>query len=325
MFCYRSRPKKRSFPVKLWTNPFSQPQLVNNQQLIDGFLDALWTERGLSQNTLAAYGRDLKTWADWLKEDLAQDILAADASSLQRYLAYRGKQGAKSSSMARVLSSLRRFYRYQLRQGRIQEDPSALIEAPKIGKTLPGTLSEAHVDALLEAPDTEQALGLRDRAMLELLYATGVRVTELISLELSQINLQMGVVRVFGKGSKERLVPIGDVAVDWVSEYLKVARPALMRGQGVCNAAFVTRRGQAMSRQAFWYLIKRYAADAGIGQKLSPHTLRHAFATHLLNHGADLRVLQMLLGHSDLSTTQIYTHIAQARLQEVHQQHHPRG
>ena len=298
---------------------------MNNQELIDSFLDALWSERGLSQNTLAAYGRDLKAWGDWLSSELSSDLLMADAAAVQHYLAYRGKQGAKSSSMARVLSSLRRFYRYQHRQGRISEDPSTLIDAPRIGRSLPGSLSEAQVDDLLEAPDTEQMLGLRDRAMLELLYATGLRVTELISLELSQINLQMGVVRVFGKGSKERLVPVGDVAVDWVNEYLNIARPELMRGQGVCNSAFVTRRGAGMTRQAFWYLIKRYAAQAGIVQKLSPHTLRHAFATHLLNHGADLRVLQMLLGHSDLSTTQIYTHIAQARLQEVHQQHHPRG
>jgi integrase/recombinase XerD len=298
---------------------------LNSQELIDSFLDALWSERGLSQNTLAAYGRDLKAWGEWLHSELSLELLTADAAALQHYLAYRGKQGAKSSSMARVLSSLRRFYRYQHRQGRISEDPSALIDAPRIGRSLPGSLSEAQVDDLLETPDTEHMLGLRDRAMLELLYATGLRVTELISLELSQINLQMGVVRVFGKGNKERLVPIGDVAVDWVTEYLNVSRPELMRGQGVCNAAFVTRRGAGMTRQAFWYLIKRYAAEAGIAQKLSPHTLRHAFATHLLNHGADLRVLQMLLGHSDLSTTQIYTHIAQARLQEVHQQHHPRG
>lgn len=298
---------------------------MDNQQLIDHFLDALWSERGLSQNTLAAYGRDLQGWGEWLQDELSLDLLGADSAAVQQYLAYRGKQGAKTSSMARVLSSLRRFYRYQLRQGRVVEDPSALIDSPRIGRSLPGSLSEAQIDRLLETPDTERVLGLRDRAMLELLYATGLRVSELISLELSQLNLQMGVVRVFGKGNKERLVPIGDVAVEWVSEYLNASRPELMRGQGVCNAAFVTRRGGGMSRQAFWYLIKRYAAEAGIEQKLSPHTLRHAFATHLLNHGADLRVLQMLLGHSDLSTTQIYTHIAQARLQEVHQKHHPRG
>jgi integrase/recombinase XerD len=227
--------------------------------------------------------------------------------------------------MARVLSSLRRFYRYQLRQGSISEDPSALIDAPRIGRLLPSSLSEGQVDSLLEAPNIDESLGLRDRAMLELLYAAGLRVSELVTLELSQINLQVGVVRIIGKGNKERMVPLGDVAVDWVKQYLAEARPQIMRGNGVSNATFVTRRGSGMTRQGFWHIIKRYAAAAGIEQALSPHTLRHAFATHLLNHGADLRVLQMLLGHSDLSTTQIYTHIAQARLQEVHQKHHPRG
>lgn len=293
--------------------------------MIDDFLDALWSERGLSQNTLAAYGRDLKAWAHWLESECSLSLLLADASVLQKYLAAKGKEGAKASSMARVLSSLRRFYRYQVRQGSMMEDPTALIDAPRIGRSLPNTLSESQVDDLLEAPDTDHMLGLRDRAMLELLYASGLRVSELINLDLSQVNLQMGVVRVIGKGNKERLVPLGDVAVDWVNEYLSISRPQLMQGQGVCDQAFVTRRGKGMTRQAFWYLIKRYAVNAGIEQSLSPHTLRHAFATHLLNHGADLRVLQMLLGHSDLSTTQIYTHIAQARLQEVHKQHHPRG
>lgn len=300
-------------------------QSTDPPQIIDSFLDALWSERGLSKNTLAAYGRDLKAWAQWLESENALTLLAADATVLQQYLAFKGKEGAKASSMARVLSSLRRFYRYQVRQGSMMEDPTALIDAPRIGRSLPNTLSEAQVDDLLEAPDTDQMLGLRDRAMLELLYASGLRVSELISLDLSQVNLQMGVVQVIGKGNKERLVPLGDVAVDWMSEYLSISRPQLMQGQGVCDQAFVTRRGKGMTRQAFWYLIKRYAVNAGIEQALSPHTLRHAFATHLLNHGADLRVLQMLLGHSDLSTTQIYTHIAQARLQEVHKQHHPRG
>ena len=298
---------------------------MNSQLLIDSFLDALWSERGLSQNTLSAYGRDLKAWADWLETKKQLSLLEVDASIVQQYLAYRGKKGAKSSSMARVLSSLRRFYRYQLRQGAVSEDPSALIDAPRIGRLLPGSLSETQVDDLLEAPNVEKSLGLRDRAMLELLYAAGLRVSELVSLELPQINLQIGLVRIIGKGNKERMVPLGDVAVDWVTQYLNVARPDLMRGNGVSNDIFVTRRGSGMTRQGFWYLIKRYAKQAGIQQALSPHTLRHAFATHLLNHGADLRVLQMLLGHSDLSTTQIYTHIAQARLQEVHQKHHPRG
>ena len=309
--------------VVSWSKPLNPSD--DSCQRIDSFLDALWSERGLSKNTLAAYGRDLRAWAAWLETEITLNLLEADAIVLQKYLAVRGKEGAKTSSMARVLSSLRRFYRYQVRQGVMTEDPTALIDAPRIGRSLPNTLSEAQVDALLEAPDTNEMLGLRDRAMLELLYASGLRVSELISLDLSQVNLQMGVVRVTGKGNKERLVPIGDVAVDWISDYLNTSRPELMRGQGVCDETFVTRRGKGMTRQAFWYLIKRYAVQAGIEQDLSPHTLRHAFATHLLNHGADLRVLQMLLGHSDLSTTQIYTHIAQARLQEVHKQHHPRG
>ena len=298
---------------------------MEKEQLIDNFLDALWSERGLSQNTLAAYGRDLKAWGEWLNKSKDLCLLTADASVLQQYLAHRGRNGAKSSTMARVLSSLRRFYRYQLRQGVISEDPSALIDAPRIGRLLPGSLSEGQVDDLLEAPNIDESLGLRDRAMLELLYAAGLRVSELVSLELSQINLQVGVVRIIGKGNKERMVPLGDVAVDWVTRYIAESRPQIMRGNDVSNATFVTRRGSGMTRQGFWHIIKRYAAIAGIEQDLSPHTLRHAFATHLLNHGADLRVLQMLLGHSDLSTTQIYTHIAQARLQEVHQKHHPRG
>jgi integrase/recombinase XerD len=293
--------------------------------LIDSFLDALWSERGLSQNTLSAYGRDLKAWGEWLEKTNGLDLLSVEASTVQQYLAHRGKNGAKSSTMARVLSTLRRFYRYQLRQGSISEDPSALIDAPRIGRLLPSSLSEGQVDSLLEAPNVDESLGLRDRAMLELLYAAGLRVSELVTLELSQINLQVGVVRIVGKGNKERMVPLGDVAVDWVKQYLAEARPQIMRGNGVSNATFVTRRGSGMTRQGFWHIIKRYAEAAGIEQALSPHTLRHAFATHLLNHGADLRVLQMLLGHSDLSTTQIYTHIAQARLQEVHQKHHPRG
>ncbi|MCL4110043.1 UNVERIFIED_CONTAM: hypothetical protein GTU68_038260 [Idotea baltica] len=227
--------------------------------------------------------------------------------------------------MARSISTYRRFFRYQLRENAISEDPTALLESPKLNKSLPTSLSEANVEALLNATDLNDPIGLRDRAMLELLYATGLRVSELVSLEYKQINLQQGVVRVMGKGNKERLVPMGDEAVTWISEYLNDARKILMKSGGVSNSLFVTRRGSGMTRQAFWYLIKRYAVQAGISQKLSPHTLRHAFATHLLNHGADLRVVQLLLGHSDLSTTQIYTHIANSRLQSIHQQHHPRG
>ena len=292
--------------------------------VIDAFLDALWAERGLSQNTLSAYRRDLQAFSNWLMKSQL-DLLAATSADIQSFIAHRGKNGVKPSSLARLISSLRRFYRYQLREGRIEEDPSALIDSPKLAKTLPETLSESQIDALLEAPDITDAIGLRDRAMLELLYATGLRVSELVSLEQSQLSLQQGVVRVIGKGNKERLVPMGDVAVDWLMQYKAKSRPDLMTGKGVCNALFVTRRGTGMTRQAFWYLIKRYALAVGISQKISPHTLRHAFATHLLNHGADLRVVQLLLGHSDLSTTQIYTHVAKARLQALHQKHHPRG
>jgi integrase/recombinase XerD len=297
---------------------------VSSASEIDAFLDILWSERGLSRNTLAAYGRDLNAFAGWLEKN-NRELNQASSSDLQGYIAYRGKTGAKASSMARVLSSLRRYYRFQVREGRLQEDPSALIESPKLGRSLPGSLSESQVDALLEAPDINDAVGLRDRAMLELLYATGLRVSELVSLEHSQVSLQQGIVRVMGKGNKERLVPMGDEAVSWIERYKNEARADLMKGHALSPQLFVTRRGSGMTRQAFWYLIKRYALLVGISQKLSPHTLRHAFATHLLNHGADLRVVQLLLGHSDLSTTQIYTHVAKARLQNLHQEHHPRG
>lgn len=298
---------------------------MNNELLkIEAFLDALWSERGLSQNTLAAYGRDLKALADWQTKN-NRNLIDASNSELLEYITLRIKQGSKSRSIARTISTLRRFFRYQLREGNIQEDPTALIELPKLGKPLPNSLSEANVEALLNAPVISDPIGLRDRAMLELLYATGLRVTELVSLEYKQINLLQGVVRVIGKGNKERLVPMGDEAVSWINNYLNEARSELLKSGGVSNALFVTKRGSGMTRQAFWYLIKRYAVQAGIKQKLSPHTLRHAFATHLLNYGADLRVVQLLLGHSDLSTTQIYTHIAKSRLQNLHQEHHPRG
>ncbi len=298
--------------------------MFDDQINIDAFLDALWSERGLSQNTLAAYGRDLKAFSKWL--DKHQKALEqAQRTDIELYIAHRGKAGCQSTTLARIISSLRRYYRYQLRENKLEEDPSALIESPKLGKSLPDTLSETQVDALLEAPDLDDPVGVRDRAMLELLYATGLRVTELISLQFSQVNLQQGVVRVLGKGNKERLVPMGDEAVSWLTQYKNEARPDLIKGKNVCSFLFITRRGSGMTRQAFWYLIKRYALQVGIAQKISPHTLRHAFATHLLNHGADLRVVQLLLGHSDLSTTQIYTHVAKTRLQALHQAHHPRG
>jgi len=290
--------------------------------LIEAFVDSLWLEQGLSKNTLSAYATDLRALAAWLN-GRGLGLQQASREQILQYLAERAVEGSKARSSARQLSSLRRFYRYLVREGRLTEDPSARIEAPKLGRALPKSLTEAEVEALLSAPSVDDPLGLRDRAMLELLYATGLRVSELVGLELTQVNLRQGVVRVVGKGSKERLVPMGDEAVAWLEDYLREARPQLQKAP--VDALFLTRRGEAMSRQAFWYLIKRHALRMGIRKALSPHTLRHAFATHLLNHGADLRVVQMLLGHSDLSTTQIYTHIARERLKDIHTQHHPRG
>lgn len=299
-------------------------RLNNDLTIIEAFLDAIWSERGLSQNTLEAYGRDLKSLASW-QEKNNRTLLTSNNADLLEYITFKIKDGSKARSIARLISTFRRFFRYQLRENRIEEDPTALIELPKLGKSLPNSLSEDNVVLLLNAPDLSGPIGMRDRAMLELLYATGLRVSELITLEYKQVNLQQGVVRVLGKGNKERLVPMGDEAVIWINSYLDEARNFIVKSGEVSNYLFVTRRGSKMTRQAFWYLIKRYAIQAGINQKLSPHTLRHAFATHLLNHGADLRVVQLLLGHSDLSTTQIYTHIAKTRLQKIHAKHHPRG
>ncbi len=299
-------------------------RLISDQERIDGFVDALWWECGLAPNTRDAYRRDLTGLATWL-QTRGSDLLAADPTDLLAYLAFRRDAQANPRSLARLLSSLRRFYRYQFREGRLAIDPSATIQSPRQGRPLPQSLSESYVVSLLNAPDTQQDEGLRDRAMLELLYATGLRVSELIGLRTEAIDRQQGVLRVQGKGGKQRLVPVGDVANDWLGRYLSTARANLLRGHGQSGYLFVTRRGDAMTRQAFWYIVRRYATLAGIDQPLSPHTLRHAFATHLLNHGADLRVVQMLLGHSDLSTTQIYTHVARARLQSIHAQHHPRG
>lgn len=295
-----------------------------NQALIDRFLDVFWSERGVSRNTLASYERDLRLMCHWLNgRDIPLD--QASRGDLLEYLAIRVREGAKPATTARLLSSLRRFYRWQVRENLRKDDPSAQIETPKQGRYLPGSLSEEEVGALLQAPDTGNPLGLRDRAMLELLYATGLRVSELVGIRLGELSLQNGVIRITGKGNKERLVPMGEEAHDWVQTYLRDARPLLMQGKDIDEHTFVTTRGSGMTRQMFWVLIQRYALEAGIVRHISPHTLRHAFATHLLNHGADLRVVQMLLGHSDLSTTQIYTHVAQARLQELHRQHHPRG
>lgn len=292
--------------------------------LLDEFCDALWLEEGLARNTLESYRRDLEQFAAWLGRAHHLNLLDAGQSDLLAYLSHRFAAHVKATTSSRLLSSLRRFYRYQLRQGKIQKDPTLQIEMPKLPRSLPKSLSEADVEALLNAPCVGESLGLRDRAMLETLYATGLRVSELVTLPLQGLSLEMGVVRVMGKGSKERLVPLGAEAVDWLQRYLLEARPVLLAGKPDA-AVFVTQRGGAMTRQAFWYLIKRYAAQAGLSSALSPHTLRHAFATHLLNHGADLRVVQMLLGHSDISTTQIYTHVARERLKQLHAVHHPRG
>lgn len=292
--------------------------------LVEGFADALWMERGLSANTLSAYQSDLRAFCEWLEVSRSREPSKADRIDLMDYLAVLATNGLKPRSSARVLSCLRQFYGYLLRQGLIDQDPCARVEAPKLGRPLPRSLSEADVEALLKAPDTESARGHRDRTMLELLYATGLRVTELVSLQWNAVSLNQGVVRVLGKGSKERLVPLGEEAVAWLDEFVRGPRCELL-GARQCVFLFPTQRSCCMTRQAFWQLIKRYALEAGILSELSPHTLRHAFATHLLNHGADLRVVQMLLGHSDLSTTQIYTHVAKARLQELHARHHPRA
>lgn len=299
-------------------------------EIIEQFLDAVWMERGLSENTLSAYRTDLKNFVVWLKqisaENMVEQLIHADRKVIKGYLSELKKREISPRSRARLLSSLKLFYAHLLREKKIEVDPVALIDAPKLERKLPKTLTEEDVESLLMAPDTATPLGLRDRVLFEVLYATGLRVSELVGLELTQINLKQGVVRVTGKGNKERLVPLGEEAVSWLEKYLLTTgtRADLLKGQ-VTDALFVTKRGGAMTRQAFWYLIKRYAFKAEISSKISPHTLRHAFATHLLNHGADLRVVQMLLGHSDLSTTQIYTHVANERLKSLHSQHHPRG
>jgi len=294
-----------------------------SEEIVDRFLDAIWMERGLSQNTLGAYRADLMT----LSRELAKQGTAVDAASkanLLDFIAQRVEGGAKPRSTARQLSSFRRFFRYIMREGVRDTDPTAEIEMPRIGRTLPKTLSEDEVDALLNAPNTDEPLGHRDRAMLELLYATGLRVSELINLRQSQVNFNQGVLRIVGKGDRERLIPLGDESQRWLKEFINGPRMEILLERQT-DYLFPTRRGNRMTRQAFWHIIKRYADKAGVHKKLSPHSLRHAFATHLLNRGADLRVVQMLLGHSDLSTTQIYTHVARERLKDLHGEHHPRG
>lgn len=296
---------------------------MKGERLIEEFLDALWLEKGLSPHTRSAYRSDLLAFARWLEgRGLSLDTAGRDA--VLDYLGWRLSEGYQARSTARFLSGLRSFYKYAVRENRLAEDPTLLVSMPQLGAPLPKSLSEADVEALLAAPDTEDTLGLRDRTMLEVLYATGLRVTELVSLTLDEVNLREGSLRVFGKGSKERLIPLGEEAIAWLEDYLKTARPLLL-GSQPGDVLFPSQRGTVMTRQTFWHRIKLHAQVAGIRTSLSPHTLRHAFATHLLNHGADLRTVQMLLGHTSLSTTQIYTHVARVRLQQLHAQHHPRG
>lgn len=297
---------------------------MTDNEAIEAFADALWMERGLSANTLSAYQSDLRHASGWLQDEQARSLLAAHCSHLLAYLTAVVGGGASARTSARRLSSLRQFYQHALREHWVEQDPTLEIQAPRLGRPLPKSLTEAEVVALLEAPDLENPEGFRDRVMLELLYATGLRVSELIGLRPDQVSLTQGVVRISGKGGKERLVPMGDEAQAWLVKFLQGPRTALL-GEQLCNALFPTRRGSGMTRQAFWYRIRKHALSAGIDKHLSPHTLRHAFATHLVNHGADLRVVQLLLGHSDLSTTQIYTHVARARLKQLHAEHHPRG
>lgn len=296
-----------------------------DQAMIERFVDVLWLEQGLSERTRSSYRSDLLLFARWLQsQPPVRHLDQVRRADILGYLSVGMRRGDKSTSAARRLSCLRRFYRYLLREGSIPADPTLQIDSPRVLRPLPKDLSESDVEALLDAPDWERPIGLRDKAMLELLYGCGLRVSELVGLSMDQLNLRQGVVRIIGKGSKERLVPLGEVAVDWTARYLRDGRPSLLAGRW-SNAVFPGNRGDAMTRQAFWYRIKSYARRANIPSRLSPHTLRHAFATHLLNHGADLRVVQMLLGHADLSTTQIYTHVARQRLQDLHARHHPRG
>jgi len=292
-------------------------------KIIDQFIDHLWLEDGLSKNTLNSYRFDLSIFVSWLSETKKIELLDVSELEIQEFLAFKFPT-SKSRSISRLLATLRRFFRYLLRENKIKEDPTLKIQTPKIPKSLPKSLSEDEVEGLLEAPDIQTDVGMRDKSMLELLYACGLRVSELVGIQLTEVILSDGVIRVTGKGSKTRLVPMGEEAVDWIKKYLSESRQNILKKQ-TSKFLFVTNRGGEMTRQAFWYLIKKYALIANINKPMSPHILRHAFATHLINHGADLRVVQMLLGHSDISTTQIYTHVARERLKKLHQEHHPRG
>ncbi|EED32576.1 tyrosine recombinase XerD [gamma proteobacterium NOR5-3] len=291
--------------------------------LLETYLDAVWMEKGLSENTLAAYRRDLQSFARWASTRNRSTTKVA-RTDIEAYLAYLLAHKRSPRSAARALSCLRGYYRHLLRSGQLKEDPTLGLDSPRLGRPLPKTLSEADVDALLQAPNLEELIGFRDRCMLELLYACGLRVSELTGLTVSQLSLNQGVVRISGKGGKERLVPVGEEALHWLQRYLREIRPQLL-GETSSEVLFPSRRAQMMTRQTFWHRIKQHAITAGIHKPISPHVLRHAFATHLVNHGADLRVVQLLLGHSDLSTTQIYTHVARQRLQSLHAKHHPRG
>ena len=291
---------------------------------LERFTTALWLERGLSDNTREAYSRDVQGLNAWLLDQSRGDALTASESDVQAYLGARLSQGSSHRSISRLLSSLRSFYQYLVREGDLSADPTQHLDRPKPSRPLPKSLSESEVDQLLNAPDPSLVVEHRDLAMLEVLYASGLRVSELVGLTLPQLSLNQGVVRVFGKGGKERLVPLGEAAIETVTDYLGLTRQELLRDRQ-SDVLFPSKRGKVMTRQTFWYRIKLYAKRAGIDPNLSPHTLRHAFATHLINHGADLRVVQMLLGHSDLTTTQIYTHVARSRMQALHEKHHPRG
>ena len=291
--------------------------------LINQFVDTLWLEHGLAANTLSAYRRDIEGFARWMTTR-GTPVTKADRQAVRTYIAHCVERGLRPRTSARLLSALRRFFGYLRREGIVAEDPTALIDAPRLPRSLPKAISEADVEKLLGAPNVDQMLGFRDRAMLEVLYATGLRVSELVSLRMNELSMSQGVIRVVGKGGKERLVPLGEEALHWLGRYLREVRPDLI-ARRASDVLFPTRRGAAMTRQAFWHSLKRYAKVAGLRRAPSPHTLRHAFATHLLNHGADLRAVQMLLGHADLSTTQIYTHVARVRLKELHARHHPRG
>ena len=296
--------------------------LNNSEILIDNFIDVLWLEKGLSKNTLSAYRHDISSFSDWYK---GVSLLEVQRVDLLDYLSQRLKDGYSSRSTARSLSSLRAFYSHVTVKHNLKENPTSRVDSPKLGRSLPKTLSEDEVEKLISSPDVEDYIGLRDRAMLELIYACGLRVSELISLDMLNLNLRQGVIRVIGKGEKERLVPMGEEALDWVQRYINKGRPYLLKEDNKVSELFLSKRGKSMTRQTFWYRIKEYANKASINKDLSPHTLRHAFATHLINHGADLRTVQLLLGHSSLSTTQIYTEVARHRMKELHNEHHPRG